>query len=212
MDEQFYITFPGISGTVVQAGHRAGLNVTLAPMKLAEPLQLWNLEPQVAAGLSGVAFVNQATGLSIFYQGAPGLPLIMQPYTAGTDGMGAWYVTAGSGAGDVQITLPTDPKLDFIAPARGIYHFDLSFLKDALQDGGTDDDVYVDVEKFENGAWTLLGTAWSGEQAGKRGTGCVSFNARLKAGDRVTTRVRTEGGFKVHLKLYTFAGHRICSC
>jgi hypothetical protein len=101
---------------------------------------------------------------------------------------------------------------DFIVPALGIYHFDLSFLKDAFQYGGTKDDVFVDVEKFENGSWTLLGTAWSGEQAGKRGTGCVSVNVRLKAGDMVSTRIRSDGGLKRHVKFYTFAGHRICSC
>lgn len=111
MAEQFYLTFTQNPELVVQAGTRAGRDVTLAPLELGNAQQLWILEPQNAAGFSGVAFVNPATGNSIFYQGAPGLPLIMQPYKAGTDGMDAWYVTPGSGRGDVQLTLPTNPQL-----------------------------------------------------------------------------------------------------
>jgi hypothetical protein len=93
---------------------------------------------------------------------------------------------------------------DFIAPFEGIYHFDVSFQKDV---GGTEDDVYVAVRKNT----TYIAQAWAGEGT-IRGTGCVSFNVRLEAGDVVGTFANSEGGFKRSISNYTFSGHRICGC
>lgn len=99
---------------------------------------------------------------------------------------------------------------EFVAPVRGIYHFDLSFVRDSYYQGGTTDDVYVDVVRNDVLS-SPLATAWSGHGAGQRGTGCVSLNVRLQTGDRISTSVRSPGSGNQHLALYTFAGHLICS-
>lgn len=96
----------------------------------------------------------------------------------------------------------------FVAPVSGIYHFDISFVKDAYFPGGEQHDVFVSITR--NG--TAIGRAWSGKDAGKRGTGSVSINAHLNVGDIVITKAQSDGGAKRHITEYNFAGHLICGC
>jgi hypothetical protein len=101
---------------------------------------------------------------------------------------------------------------DFVAPVSGAYHFDMSFVKDSYYYNGTQDDVTVDIIK-NSATSTPLATAWSGEGAGRRGTGCVSFNTRLQVGDIISTMVKSDnGGAKRHIAMYTFSGQLICGC
>lgn len=98
---------------------------------------------------------------------------------------------------------------DFVAPVAGIYHFDISFVKDAYYFNGTEDDVFVHLIK--NGAGVPLASAWSG-QGSKRTTGCVSINTRLQVGDIVSTMANSDGGPKRHIAMYNFSGQLICAC
>jgi hypothetical protein len=98
---------------------------------------------------------------------------------------------------------------DLVAPVAGIYHFDISFMKDAFYYNGTTDDVFVHLIK--NGAGAPLATAWSGEGP-KRAAGGVSINTRLQVGDIISTMANSDGGRNRHIAMYTFSGQLICAC
>ena len=97
---------------------------------------------------------------------------------------------------------------EFIAPIDGIYSFDISFVKDSYYHGGTQDDVNILLIKNT----TSLGSAWSGEGTGRRGTGSFSVNVSLNKGDKLFTRIHSDGGNRRHVATYNFNGKLICSC
>ncbi|HYO56273.1 C1q-like domain-containing protein [Archangium sp.] len=94
----------------------------------------------------------------------------------------------------------------FIAPCTGLYVFTVSFVKDAIYYGGTQDDVFVYV--IQNGV--SKGYAWSGEGAGLRGTGSHTVALFLNQGDYVQTFAHSDGyGLKRHLAKYDFTGYLV---
>lgn len=97
---------------------------------------------------------------------------------------------------------------EFKAPVKGIYSFDISFVKDSYYHGGTQDDVNIILIKNSSS----LGNAWSGEGTGRRGTGSFSINLKLEKGDKIFTRIHSDGGRKRHVANYNFNGKLICSC
>ena len=98
--------------------------------------------------------------------------------------------------------------MEFISPINGVFQFTIMFVKDSYYYGGTTDDVKVLL--IHNGNST--GSAWSGQQTGRRGTGTFTINIKLNKGDKISTRVNSDGGFQRHLATYTFSGHLICGC
>jgi hypothetical protein len=100
---------------------------------------------------------------------------------------------------------------NFIAPCSGLYFFSIEFVKDSYYSYGTppqfgtQDDVSVYL--MRNGAY--VGEAWSGEGAGKRGTGAYTVILRLNMLDSIQTWVHSDGGPMRHLSYYNFTGHRI---
>jgi C1q-related factor len=98
----------------------------------------------------------------------------------------------------------------FVAPCDGLYYFTVSFVKDAYYYGGTEDDVQVYLKiMFPNGSIKNLSEAWSGEGAGRRGTGAYSVTIRLNRGSLVQTYVHSDGGLTRHLARFHFTGFRI---
>jgi hypothetical protein len=99
----------------------------------------------------------------------------------------------------------------FIAPCNGLYYFSISFEKDAYYLNGTTDDVMIFLTKvpFGSTVGTYIGYAWSGEGDGMRGTGAYDVVLRLKVGDKVYTKVHSDGGLTRHLYYYNFTGFSI---
>jgi hypothetical protein len=102
----------------------------------------------------------------------------------------------------------------FFAPCpSGLYHFDISFVKDSFypypgppEVPTTDDDVYMVLTKNEDRE--VIGLAWSGEGE-KRGTGAYSVTLRLEIGEYIQTWVRSDGGAMRRLLHYNFSVYRI---
>ncbi|MBK7407100.1 MAG: S8 family serine peptidase [Saprospirales bacterium] len=94
----------------------------------------------------------------------------------------------------------------FVAPATGIYHFVVSFVRDALKHGGTLDDVRIFL-KHNN---VVVGKAWSSEGAGWAGSGSFAASLSLAKGDVITTFVSSDKGDKRHVSYYTLCGHMVC--
>lgn len=90
----------------------------------------------------------------------------------------------------------------FVAPCRGVYSFTSTFVKDSYYWGGTIDDVHIVMTK--NGS--SVGFAWSGEGAGRRGTGTHTVHLLLNIGDVIQTYASSDGGVLRHLSLYEFTG------
>ena len=143
-------------------------------------------------------------------KGCPGsfpIPIAVSVY-------GSNHVTSGQ---DVVLTYPNVVTNEggawygnstFIAPCKGLYFFSINFVKDSYYNNGTQDDVFIYLTK--NGSSAGLGVgAWSGEGAGRRGTGAFSIILRLKPGDWIQTWVRSDGGYKRHVMSYNFTAHRI---
>lgn len=108
--EQFYLVLTMGSNMVIQAPQASGTRVSLQILAPGNAYQLWTLQPQVTAGYSGVAFVNAYTGMAITYNG-PSQPLLgytYNPGNPGTDRMDTWYVTPGTGSGNLQIAYVKD--------------------------------------------------------------------------------------------------------
>ncbi len=98
----------------------------------------------------------------------------------------------------------------FNVPVTGIYFFSISFVKDAYKNEGTEDDVYIHLRK---NASEIVGSAWSGEGAGKRGTGTYTVAVKLQKGDIIDTLAASVGKsgseYKRHIHTYHFTGHLI---
>ncbi|MCK6447728.1 MAG: hypothetical protein L6Q99_15150 [Planctomycetes bacterium] len=98
----------------------------------------------------------------------------------------------------------------FTAPKKGCYYFDLSFVRDSAYNGGTWDDVYLDL--LVNGV--LIGSAWagesdSGEVCAKRMTGAYACALELAEGDVIEVQSRSDGGLQRHILKYELTGFRI---
>lgn len=98
----------------------------------------------------------------------------------------------------------------FVAPKKGCYYFDLSFVRDSVYNGGTWDDVYLDL--LVNGV--LVGSAWAGESdsneaCAKRMTGAYACALQLAEGDVIAVQSRSDGGQQRHILKYELTGFRI---
>lgn len=102
LPQQFYLVSASNTTMAIQAGARDGMKVTLQPLVLNAPLQLWIMQAQVANGFQGVAFVNPGTGNSVTTNNALGNPLVMQPFSPNSDDSDAWSLLP-SGSGNVRI-------------------------------------------------------------------------------------------------------------
>ncbi len=89
----------------------------------------------------------------------------------------------------------------------GVYFFSIAFVKDAYNNGGTSDDVFIFL-RINN---KDIGKAWSGEGAGQRGTGAYSVAIKCKRGDVVQSWAGSDGGKKRHIVDYQFTGYLIGS-
>ena len=87
-------------------------------------------------------------------------------------------------------------------PVAGVYFFCITFVKDSFYEGGTQDDVWVELRVNGN----IIGHAWSGEGDGRRSTGAFNAALPLKVGDRVETWASSDGGYKRHIAEYQFSG------
>jgi hypothetical protein len=105
----------------------------------------------------------------------------------------------------------------FNVPCTGQYFFTVSFVKDSYYicggNVGTTDDVVVYLAKFVGATgFTTIDPpfgAWSGEGAGRRGTGAFSVVLTLNAGDTIASFVHSDGGFHRCLASYHFTGFRV---
>ncbi len=95
---------------------------------------------------------------------------------------------------------------EFKCPESGCYYFDLNFVKDSYYNGGTLDDVSLYLVK--NGT-RVSGAAWSGEGAGKRGTGAFSVMLELKKNDVIKVFVHSDGNPTRHVSQYSLTGFNI---
>jgi hypothetical protein len=99
----------------------------------------------------------------------------------------------------------------FLAPCPGHYFFTVSFVKDTYYpcsaNGGTQDDVSIYLTR--NGSLIGPNAAWSGEGAGRRGTGAFGVAVRLNQNDAVQSWVHSDGGQHRCLAAYNFTGFRI---
>jgi hypothetical protein len=138
---------------------------------------------------------------------------------------GEWHGTAGA---DVLIPYPNITtnisnvssvwfgQSFFVAPCGGLYFFTVSFVKDTYYNTcggnvGTTDDVMVYLTKYVGSTPTIIHStgAWSGEGAGRRGTGVYSVALQLNQSDIITSWVHSDGGRHRCLASYHFTGFRI---
>jgi C1q-related factor len=106
----------------------------------------------------------------------------------------------------------------FLAPCTGHYFFTVSFVKDTYYSCGgqvgTQDDVAVYLTRSSSTGVQVIGPAWtngawSGEDAGRRGTGAFGVAVRLNQNDAVQSWVHSDGGRHRCLAAYNFTGFRI---
>ena len=95
----------------------------------------------------------------------------------------------------------------FTAPVSGVYHFAISFVRDALRKRGTRENVSI-LLKHNN---QLIGRATSPEGDGWAGAGAYAASLKLAKGDTISTFINSEKGLKRHVPYYTFCGHLVCS-
>jgi hypothetical protein len=103
----------------------------------------------------------------------------------------------------------------FTAPCDGQYFFTVTFVKDSYYvcggNVGTTDDVSIYLTKG-SATPTVIDpghSAWSGEGAGRRGTGVYSVVLTLLGGDQIATWVHSDGGPHRCLASYQFTGFRV---
>ncbi|GAB1543608.1 hypothetical protein NUACC21_62830 [Scytonema sp. NUACC21] len=94
----------------------------------------------------------------------------------------------------------------FKIPVTGIYFFTISFVKDSLLEGGTEDDVYIILRKNLS---EEIGRAWSGEAAGKRDNATYTVSLKLQKGDIIDTLAASDSTIKRHIRSYRFTGYLI---
>lgn len=102
----------------------------------------------------------------------------------------------------------------FTAPCTGQFFFTVSFVKDSYYNCngnvGTQDDVMVYLTKSAGTTTTIDPPgAWSGEGAGRRGTGVYSVVLALNGGDQIASWVHSDGGPHRCLASYHFTGFRV---
>jgi len=100
----------------------------------------------------------------------------------------------------------------FTVPQRGVYYFDLSFVRDSYYNNGTWDDVYM---HFTVDGWPV-GEAMAGESDSddpwaKRMTGSYTIALTLGEGQVVTALVSSDGGPQRHLLKYEMTGFMVCA-
>ena len=97
-----------------------------------------------------------------------------------------------------------DGATTFTAPISGVYFFTLGFVKEAFGEP-TEDDVFVHLNKGDE----TLGSAWSGQGTGFRGTGTLSLAIHLDAGDEITTLAASDEGAERFIRRLHFTGFLI---
>ena len=208
----------GVNGGVCVTGPFSGLPCDSGPAKGK------GLSDHCAVRPTGVPVRSIAEDLELAVQrdgvaseGCPG-PF---PAPIALSISGRWHRTAGQDVvlpyfvGQTAATPITNEggawmRPNFIAPCDGLYLFTVEFVKDSYYFGGTTDDVSVYLTKtVGDGDPIYVGEAWSGEGAGRRGTGSYSVALRLDALDSVQTWVHSDGGPMRVLAYYSFTGYRI---
>jgi uncharacterized protein (DUF736 family) len=90
----------------------------------------------------------------------------------------------------------------FNAPFPGVYFFAISCVRNAVNTGGTEDDIRIALLK--NGA--EVGFAWCGAESGKRNAGAYNVAIRLARNDRIETFAQSDGGRQRVFGAYQFSG------
>lgn len=195
-----------MSGTSMACPHvvgQAALLLSLNPSLTFEQVRdtiTQTADPIVTARPIGSGRINLCNGLKI------------QTNCVAFTASGNSHVSQGA---DQQLVYPTAQTNEgnnwdgtqFIAPVAGLYHFALSFVRDALKNGGTLDDVRVLL--MHNG--TEIGKAWSAEGEGWAGGASYAATLLLAAGDTITTNVNSDLGRKRNVLYYSISGHLVCA-
>lgn len=147
------------------------------------------------------------TQVSLLKLTAPGLPPRPQE-------IGFYAVTAHSSAGSVPRTIVySDTRTNagngfdgtrFTAPIPGLYTFSVSYIHSVI-DGGTTDDIFVDITV--NGVGR--GRAWAGEGSGQRPNASLTAVLELAAGDVVETTVNANDDGQCELLQIYFSGNKL---
>lgn len=93
----------------------------------------------------------------------------------------------------------------FKAPEKGFYFFSITCVRNAINTGGTEDDVRILLRR--NG--TDVGFAWCGQGSGARSTGAYSVAVKLNQNDRIETFADSDGGRRRVFGIYQFSGFLI---
>ena len=94
------------------------------------------------------------------------------------------------------------------APENGLYYFSIEFVNDAYNNGGTSNDVWVQLERTIGGTAEVLIAAWAAQGA-KRTTGAASTILPLKRGSQIRTRAHSANGERRNIAQVTFSGFLI---
>ena len=90
----------------------------------------------------------------------------------------------------------------FIAPFPGVYFFAISCVRNAINTGGTEDDIRIALLRNGN----QVGFAWCGAESGKRNTGAYNVAIRLAHNDRIETFAQSDAGRPRFFGTYQFSG------
>lgn len=111
-----------------------------------------------------------------------------------------------------------DGKL-FTCPVDGVYSFSASFQKDSLVDGGTPNNVWVQIYANLDIIGTIMSekadlkSNWSpgAQQFGRRDSVSFTLNIKLKKGTIIKTVVKSDNNEKRNIVDVTFCGQLLCS-